>query len=59
MDNQLNAEVVSAWRTHGARDVETYEFPAALHLNHDIVDPDQVGGNPAVTYPVLVEMIGE
>ncbi len=58
VDNGLNAEVVSAWRRHGARDVETYEFPAALHLNHDIVDPEQVGGDPAVTYPVLARLIG-
>jgi len=58
VDNGLNAEVVSAWRRHGAHEVETYEFPAALHLNHDIVDPEQVGGNPAVTYPVLERLIG-
>lgn len=58
VDNGLNAEVVAAWRRHGVRDVQTYEFPAALHLNHDIVDPEQVGGNPAITYPVLTRLIG-
>ena len=58
VDNGLNAEVVAAWRRHGAREVETYEFPGALHLNHDIVDPEQVGGNPAITYPVLTRLIG-
>jgi carboxylesterase len=58
VDNGLNAEVVAAWRRHGGREIETYEFPAALHLNHDIVDPAQVGGNPAVTYPVLTRLIG-
>jgi hypothetical protein len=31
----------------------TYEFPESLRLSHDVVDPRQVGGNPAVTYPVL------
>lgn len=58
VDNGLCAEVVAAWRRHGAHDVTTYEFPAALHLNHDVVDPEQVGGNPAITYPVLARLIG-
>ena len=53
-DNGAAAELVRAWRARGARDVRTYEFPAALHLNHDVVDPEQVGGNPALTYPVLM-----
>jgi carboxylesterase len=52
-DNGTAASLVRAWRAHGAADVRTYEFPAALHLNHDVVDPEQVGGNPALTYPVL------
>jgi carboxylesterase len=58
VDNGLIAALVRAWRAHGARDVVTYEFPAALHLNHDVVDLEQVGGNPAVTYPVLAGLIG-
>ena len=58
VDNGLCAEVVNAWRGHGVGDLETYEFPAALHLNHDVVDPEQVGGNPAITYPVLARLIG-
>jgi carboxylesterase len=56
-DNGAAAALVAAWRAHGAREVVTYEFPAALHLNHDVVDPEQVGGNPAVTYPVLADLI--
>jgi hypothetical protein len=58
VDNDLNAAFVSAWRSRGARDVETYEFPLSLHLNHDVVDPQQVGGNPSITYPVLARLIG-
>jgi carboxylesterase len=57
VDNGLCAEVVRAWRRHGAQ-VTTHEFPAELRLNHDVVDPDQVGANPAVTYPVLARLIG-
>ncbi len=58
VDNARCAEIVSEWRRHGARAVTTYEFPAALRLNHDVVDPEQVGGNPAITYPVLSSLIG-
>ena len=57
VDNGLSAALVRAWRGHGALDVATYEFPAKLHLNHDVVDPEQMGGNPAVTYPVLIRLI--
>ncbi len=58
VDNGLCAEAVSAWRRHGIRDLVTYEFPAELGLNHDVVDPEQVGGNPSITYPVLTRLIG-
>jgi pimeloyl-ACP methyl ester carboxylesterase len=58
VDNGLCAEVVGAWRRHGVEGVATYEFPAELRLNHDVVDPEQVGGNPSITYPVLTGFIG-
>jgi carboxylesterase len=56
-DNTAAAALLRAWRAHGARDVREYQFPAALHLSHDVVDPEQVGGNPAVTYPVLASFL--
>ncbi len=57
-DNVAAAAIVAAWRDRGASDVRTYEFPASLRLNHDVVDPEQVGGNPSITYPVLARYIG-
>ena len=56
VDNPAVARLAQAWRSHGARLI-TYEFPAALRLNHDIVDPEQIGGNPALVYPVLLDLI--
>lgn len=56
-DNAACAALVRAWRAHGAREVLTYEFADSLHLNHDVVDPEQVGGNPALTYPVLASYL--
>lgn len=57
VDNGEVQALADAWRAHGAANVRAYEFPAALRLNHDIVDPAQVGANPAATYPVLVKLI--
>ena len=56
VDNPAVARLAQIWRSHGARLI-TYEFPAALRLNHDIVDPEQIGGNPALVYPALLELI--
>ena len=56
VDNSAVARLAQVWRSHGAR-LTTYEFPAALHLNHDIIDPEQIGGNPALVYPVLLDLI--
>src|SRR5262245_8613687 len=58
VDNGLCAVMAGAWLRHGVRDVVTYEFPAALRLNHDVVDPEQQGANPSITYPVLSRFIG-
>ncbi|MBI5710264.1 MAG: alpha/beta hydrolase [Candidatus Eisenbacteria bacterium] len=57
VDNGMCAELVRAWQAHGARDLTAYEFPESLRLNHDIVDPEQAGGNPRLTYPVLEDLI--
>ncbi|MBI1797605.1 MAG: alpha/beta fold hydrolase [Candidatus Eisenbacteria bacterium] len=57
VDNGLCDRAIDGWRRSG-RAVETYRFPARLDLSHDIVDPEQVKGNPALTYPVLVRLIG-
>jgi esterase/lipase len=56
VDNGAVTRLVRRWRHHGAT-VTTYEFPARLRLNHDIIDPEQVGGNPALVYPVLLDLI--
>lgn len=56
-DNGMAAEMVRRWRARGA-EVRGFQFPADQHLNHDVVDPEQVGGDPARTYPVLLDLLG-
>lgn len=58
VDNRACDALLRAWRERGAHDAREYRFAAGLRLNHDVVDPEQVGGNPAVTYPVLAGFIG-
>ena len=59
VDNGAIAELARVWQ-HASVPVvvERFQFPKALKLNHDIVDPAQVGANPGVTYPVLTRLIG-
>ncbi len=56
-DNSTTSTLARSWRARGARELLTYEFPVSLHLNHDVVDPEQAGGNPALSYPVLLRYI--
>jgi carboxylesterase len=59
VNNGATADVVADWRAHGARDVRTYEFPAELGLEHDMVDPGQPYQKVAAVYPKLIELINE
>jgi carboxylesterase len=45
------------WRRWNADRVAGYEFPAALHLNHDLIDPLQPDQRIADTYPVLLDLL--
>ena len=56
VDNGAIGKVVDLWRLHGAA-VETYQFPADLHLPHGLIDPQEPGQNIAVVYPRLLELI--
>jgi len=56
VNNAASEAIVSRWKHFGAR-VETYEFPKELGLNHDLIDPDQVGARIDVVYPELERML--
>lgn len=62
LDNTVTDQVVNLWRTHGAANVQTYQFPVDLQLDHDLTDlqqPDQkaVAVISKVVYPKLLELI--
>ena len=57
LDNRFTYRLIDSWRAHGA-DVDTFEFPKADALPHDLIDPV---GNPArvteASYPVVERLI--
>ena len=57
VDNILTDEVVNGWRTRWTKDVQTYQFPTALGLGHDIISVDDPNMNVAAVYPKLFELI--
>ncbi|MEO6463166.1 MAG: alpha/beta fold hydrolase [Candidatus Eisenbacteria bacterium] len=56
--NAAIAALGRSWHERGGRAVTAVEFPESLRLNHDVVDPDQVGARTDLTYPVLLDLIG-
>jgi pimeloyl-ACP methyl ester carboxylesterase len=44
------------WREHGAA-VREYQFPESLGVLHDMIDPEQIGAEVDVVYPVLVSLV--
>jgi carboxylesterase len=54
--NDAIRALAGEWRAR-RRPVTELEFPARLALNHDVIDPEQVGANPAVTYPPILQLI--
>lgn len=56
VDNGASAAIVARWKRSGAR-VDTYEFPRALGLDHDLIDPEQVGARIDLVYPELERII--
>lgn len=52
VDNRTTAQVVAAWRKHGAV-VHTHSFPPEWQLIHDLIDPLQPQQQTARVYPLL------
>lgn len=55
--NDATAEVQNAWSRRAPGRVEGYEFPIAMGLGHDLIDPLQPYQQVGRVYPVLTEMM--
>ncbi|MGE5179643.1 MAG: alpha/beta hydrolase [Bacteroidota bacterium] len=56
VNNDLALELARRWRARGA-DVTTYQFPAALGVRHDMIDPEQPYARTDISYPVIEKMV--
>ncbi|HET9782632.1 MAG TPA: alpha/beta fold hydrolase [Candidatus Dormibacteraeota bacterium] len=52
LDNRFTYALIKSWRDRGAN-VETYEFPTADGLPHDLIDPGDGAQNIARVYSVV------
>ena len=57
VDNAATAVVVNDWRSHGARDLQTFSFNASLKLGHDLIDPARPDQRTDIVYPKLIDLI--
>ena len=56
VSNSVTDAFTAAWRADG-RDVTTYVFAAEHGLGHELIDPEEPGSDPALTYPIIVDLI--
>ena len=56
LDNRFTYRLIESWRAHGA-DIDTFEFPIADELPHDLIDPGNSAQNTALVYPVISRLI--
>ena len=49
-------ELVAHWAAKGGR-VSMFELPDSLRLPHDVIDPDEYGGNTKIVYPVILSLL--
>jgi carboxylesterase len=57
ISNTICAAFVSAWRTHNPNQIHTYQFPRALGIPHDIMDPADPLVKPDAVFPRLLEIV--
>jgi len=57
VNNTIAAAFVTAWQAHHTDRVTAFQFPRALGIPHDLLDPVDPAVRPEVVYPRLVELI--
>jgi hypothetical protein len=57
VENSITRKLVDRWLANGLDYCEEYQFDAKYALIHDIIDPEQVGQQTALVYPILMELV--
>lgn len=56
VSNAMTDEMAALWLAQGAN-VVTYKFPADYGLGHELIDPEEPGSDPELTYPVIFDLM--
>lgn len=56
VSNSMARQVLHAWQTHGGQATE-FVVDAKYGLPHDVIDIHQVGANPELVYPMMIDLV--
>ena len=57
VDNRMTADLVASWRRFAPDRVHSYEFPADMKLDHDLIDPGNPQQKTGLVYPKLLALM--
>lgn len=57
-NNQVTREIFERLENRDGSRIVAFEFPAALGIPHDMIDPAQPGANTAMSYSKILELVG-
>jgi hypothetical protein len=49
--------LIGVWRTKGLFKFTAVDFPKAMQIEHDMIDPSHPGQQIQIVYPVLVNLL--
>jgi hypothetical protein len=58
-DKAANSEQTEHWQRESPGRVSIHEFHKALGVPHDMIDPNQPDAKTQITYPKVLEFLGE
>jgi pimeloyl-ACP methyl ester carboxylesterase len=50
-------QLLGLWRAKGLRELSCVDFPKAMNVGHDMIDPAQRGQKTQTVYPILVQAL--
>ena len=57
VNNLIAWQLIGLWRSHGLYELTSVDFPKALKVGHDMIDPAQRNQKTRIVYPVLVHAL--
>lgn len=55
--NALTDQVIQCWQEQGFSALRSYQFPASLKLEHDLIDPNQPSQRADIVYPQIIDLV--